>query len=115
MGSQEFAQAVRGSGAEPISTTSESSFETDNYGNGQGFDKDGSAYPYTIDPTFDIQVVHITQADNITMKVTTIQGYTFDVPLAGGTGVIDHISMDKVEFTDPNNTGARISGFVGGE
>jgi hypothetical protein len=116
MGSQEFATPVRGSGSTPIQTNAQGAIETDNYRQGGGFDFDGSAYPYTVDPTdFDIQVIHITKASDIVLEITTLTGNTFDVPLAGGSGVIDWIEVDNFTLKDPNNTNARVAGSYGGE
>lgn len=115
MGTQEYARPVRGSEGRPIQTSADSAIETNNYREGGGIDLDGTTYPYTIDPTFDIEVLHITGAGDIDAEVTTISGSVFTIPLNGGTGVIDWVSMDSITFKDPNATGSAIKGSYAGD
>lgn len=99
----------------PVSVTTGGTVQTNNYSAAGGFDYDGSAYPYTVNPSETIQFLHITQAGDIVAHVTTVSGDTADIPLAGGSGVIDWLEIDSVEFRDPNGTTARIAGSWGGE
>jgi len=115
MGGKEYAQMVRGSGQEPISTTQENAFETDNYREGSGFDFDGSAYPYTIDPAEDIQELNITGAGDIDVEITTTSGTVFTLRLNGTVGSYDKWSIDQITFEDPRGTGAKLIGGWAGE
>ena len=116
MGSKEFAQAVRGSGAEPISTTAASAFEIDKYREGAVFDFDGSAYDYSVDPTETIQELLITVAPSSELDITTRSGTTIEgFPLNGATLALNTIEIDSVTFKDPNSTTARVAGMWVGE
>lgn len=115
MGSQQFSQPVRGSGGEPIQTTPSGSIQTDNYQAGDGFDYDGSAYPYTLNPAETIQELYLTEAGDVTATITTIQGDTFNLPLVGSIGSFEGWEIDTVEFTDPNGTAARLAGGWAGD
>jgi hypothetical protein len=88
--------------------------ETNNYTELTGFDNDGSAYPYTFDPGWIIQEIGVTQSANVDMVVTTIDGDQETIPLASRSATLDHLAVDKVEFQDPNNTGAAIGGWLAG-
>jgi phage baseplate assembly protein gpV len=115
MGVEQFSQVVAGSNGGPVATSTQGTVQTDNYGNGDAFDYDGSAYPYSIDPAETIQELTITAAGDIIVRITTVDGDTFDLPLAGSVGVWDKWSIDSVEFRDPNGTTARIAGGWAGE
>lgn len=119
MGTEEYARPVRGSGGRPIQTSSASAIETNNYKNGGGINLNpantGESYPLTIDPAFDIEVLHITGSGDIEAEITTVSGNIFTIPLNGGTGVIDWFSMDSITFKDPNATGAKLKGSYGGD
>lgn len=115
MGSKEFAQAVRGSGAEPINTSANSAIETDNYDTGEGFDFDGSDYPYTVDPSFTAEIMQLMETDDILIQITTVKGNTFDFKPVGGTGIVDWVSIDHIDIEDPEGTGARVVGVLGGD
>jgi hypothetical protein len=82
---------------------------------GAGFDYDGSGYPYSISPSQTIEVLHITSAGNIVAACTLESGATVSIPLAGGVGIIDWLSIDSIEFQDPNGTTARLAGAWAGE
>lgn len=115
MGSEQFSQAVRGSAGDPVGVSQQGSLETNDYDEGDGFDFDGSAYPYTINPSEVIHELVITSADNIDAEITTVSGTTFTLPLASSTGAFDRWNIDKVVFKDPNATTARIAGGWAGE
>lgn len=115
MGSEEFSRTVGGSGGASFATSANGSLESNNYLEGAGFDHDGTAYPYTLDPAFDVQELVIMDAGDIVAHITTANGTTFDLPLAGAVAALDHWEIDSVEFRDPNGTGARIAGGVAGE
>jgi hypothetical protein len=106
---------MRGSGSDPIQTTGRGSMETNNYSEGDAFDFDGSAYPYTVNPAFVIRELNITASDNVVARISTTSGTTFDFPLASRVGAWDHWDIDSVEFRDPDGTAARIAGGVAGE
>lgn len=116
MGSQEFSQSVRGSGAQPIQTTATSSLVTNNYDNGGSFSI--TSYPHTIDPTDSIEELIIMETGNdITLDVTTSQGNTITgIPLRGVSAAITAWDIDSITFNDPNGTGAGTYGaWAGGE
>lgn len=115
MASEQFSVPVRGAGAEPLATTTNGTVQTDNYQAGEAFDFDGSAYPYSLNPAETIQELLITDAADVIARITTIQGDTFDFPLAGTTGSFEGWEIDSVEFRDPNTTTARVSGGWAGE
>ncbi|ELZ94906.1 hypothetical protein C440_07517 [Haloferax mucosum ATCC BAA-1512] len=115
MGIKQFSQPVSGTGGQPVATNAAGTIETDNYAHGGGFDFDGSTYPYTLNPAETIQELVITIAGNITARITTTGGDTFDLKLAGGTGTFDKWEIDSVEFRDPNGTNSRIAGGWAGE
>lgn len=115
-GRSEFTRAVGGVGSDPVATSQAGAFETDNYEEGGGFDHDGSAYPYTVDPADQfIQELTITNAGDVDAVITTVSGTTFTLRLAGSVGVWDKWSIDSVTFEDPRGTGAPISGGWAGE
>ncbi|RYJ12748.1 hypothetical protein ELS19_01360 [Halogeometricum borinquense] len=114
MGVEQFSQTVRGTGG-TLSTNATGTVETDNYPNGDGFDYDGSAYPYTLNPAETIQELIITIAGDVNMEITTTGGDTFSVPLAGGTGAFEKWEIDSVTFRDPAGTTARLGGGWAGE
>lgn len=110
-------EVVRAAGrnGEAVATTVKGSIETDNYSRGEGFDFDGSAYPYSLDVGFGVEVLQITTAGDVVADVTTDTGDVVEVPLAGGSGVIDFLSISSVTFRDPNGTSARVAGLLGGD
>ena len=115
MGSQQFSTAVRGSAGDPINVSGTGSLETNDYDQGAAFDYDGSAYPYSLNPAETIDSLIITETGDIVARITTVSEAQFDLPLAGGSGVIDDYNIDTVEFRDPNGTTARIAGGWAGE
>lgn len=118
MGSEQFSQAVRGSGGRPIQTSAAGSIETDNYDHGDSFEFDGSAYPYTVEPADTdtiIQVAMLTISADVDMVVTTIEGDEFAVRLDGVVGSFSDWEIDALTFEDPRGTGATVAGAWAGE
>ena len=117
MPSEEFSTAVRGSGGQPIQTTASGHVQTDNYDYGDGFDFDGTNYPYTVQTDRIIQSLILTHvAEPTTMTVETIHGDVFDVYVPDGlTGSFSDWEIEAVTFYDPDGTGGRISGGWAGE
>jgi hypothetical protein len=115
MPSEQFSQAVRGSGAEPISTNTNGTVQTDNYQNGGTFEYDGSAYPYSLNPAETIQQLSFTESGGVYARITTIQGETFDLALNGTVGSWEGWEIDSVEFRDPDATAAALAGGWAGE
>jgi hypothetical protein len=115
--SEQFSQAVRGAGARPIATTAAGSIQTDNYPAGDGFEFDGSAYPYTFnaDNVDAIQDVMISEAGDVDMEIETIQGDTFTVRLAETVGRWEIWEIQSITFRDPRGTAAALYGAWGGE
>ncbi|RDZ65875.1 hypothetical protein C5B90_05865 [Haloferax sp. Atlit-12N] len=114
MGVDQFSQEVRGSGG-TLATSTQGTVETDNYAHGDGFDFDGSAYPYTLNPAETIQELVLTKTGNIDMEVTTTGGDTFTIPLAGNVGSFDKWEIDTVTFRDPDATASTLAGGWAGE
>ncbi|SFR37141.1 hypothetical protein SAMN04487947_0566 [Halogeometricum rufum] len=114
MGVEQFSQTVRGSGG-TLATNATGTMETDNYPNGGAFDEDGTTYPVSLNPAETIQELIITAAGDVMMEVHTSGGDVFTVPLAGGTGSFDKWEIDKVVFSDPKGTQARLGGGWAGE
>jgi phage baseplate assembly protein gpV len=115
MGSEQFSQAVRGSSAEPVGVAQTGSLETNDYDYGAGFDYDGTAYPYTVNPAETIHELVITSADDVVAEIHTNGGDVVDLPLAGTVGTFDRWNIDQVVFRDPEGTQARLAGGWAGE
>lgn len=115
MPAEQFSTPMRGSSGGVLATTAAGTMQTNNYGAGAGFDHDGSAYPYALNPAETIQELLITESADVVARITTIQGDTFDLPLAGAVGSFEGWEIDQVEFRDPNGTAARIAGGWSGE
>lgn len=115
MPAEQFSTPMRGSSGGTLATTSAGTMKTDNYGGGDGFDFDGSGYPYTLNPAETIQELLVTESADVVARITTIQGDTFDLPLVGAVGSFEGWEIDSVEFRDPNGTAARIAGGWSGE
>jgi hypothetical protein len=115
MPSEQFSQAVRGSSAEPVGVAQTGSLETNDYDYGDGFDFDGSAYPYQLNPAEVIHELIVTQAGDVDAEITTTGGDTFTLRLNGRTGAFDRWNIDSVTFQDPRATGASLSGGWAGE
>ena len=115
MASEQFSQAVRGSSAEPVSVGQTGSLETNDYDNGDAFDHDGSAYPYTVNPAATIHELILTEAGDVDATITTVGGDTFSLRLRGSTGVFNRWNIDEVTFEDPRGTAAAVSGGWAGE
>jgi hypothetical protein len=114
-GYQELGRKVAGSRGDTVRTSVDGSIETNNYSDALGFDYDGSAYPYTVNPSFQGEYVNLTSAGDVVITFTLVDGSTVDVPIAGATGDIPVLSHTEFEIKDPNSTNARIAGFVGGD
>jgi len=115
MASEQFSQAVRGSGGQPIATSTIGSIDTNDYASGDAADEDGSAFPYVINPAevikeFGLQSV----GDEIDMIVTTTGGDTFTVSVSTPS-VYNRWDIDSVELADPNGTNARVVWWWAGE
>lgn len=115
MGSEQFAQKVRGSSAEPVSVGQTGSLETNDYDHGDGFDFDGSAYPYSVNPAETIHELLLTEAGDIDATITTVGGDTFSVRMRGSTAAFDRWNIDEVTFQDPRGTASPVSGAWAGE
>jgi hypothetical protein len=125
MPSQEFAQPVRGSGSEPISTTQSGSFEVDNYTTGNSItirqsdwtdaDADG-IYTYVVDPDSVMQMlVFFEIPDPVRYKMTLKDGTTMNpTEPVGVNHTLDFLEIDKIEFQTPDRT-ASVKGMWGGE
>jgi len=115
MGSEQFSQAVRGSGGQPIATSAIGSIDTNDYPEGDSGDQNGSAYPYLINPAETIKEFAFAIVDaEISATITTTSGTSFSVPIASPT-VVDRWDIDSVELTDPNASGARVAWWWAGE
>jgi len=115
MPSEQFSQAVRGSGAEPIQTNSTGTMQTDNYQHGDAFSDDGTGYPVTINPAAVIQELILTKTGDIDAEIETIQGDTFQLRIAGTVGSWEGWEIDRVTFRDTRATGADLAGGWAGE
>ncbi|MFC7131655.1 MULTISPECIES: hypothetical protein [Salinibaculum] len=120
MGSEQFSQAVRGSGGVPIATNTNGTVETDNYSEGGVFaagGNSGNAYPLEVNPAETIQEIIVTQVgDAIVADYTTVSGTTLtDVPLNGRTLTQDTLELDSITLKDPDGTGALTEGWWIGE
>lgn len=115
MGSQEFAQAVRGSAGQPIKTSAGSAIETNNYDTAESFDYDGGDYPYTVDPPFTAEVLQFTETGDIVVTITTKTGDKADFLPKSGAGVIDYLSIDEIELKDPDGNNTPVSGILAGD
>jgi len=115
MASEQFSQAVRGSGGQPIATSAIGSIDTNDYQAGDAGDEDGSSYPYAINPAETIKefAFAIVNAE-IAAKITTIGGDVFTVPIASPT-VVDRWDIDSVELQDPKGKAARVAWWWAGE
>lgn len=97
-----------------VETTVSNIIETNNYVQGDDFEVDGSAYPYTYDPSFVVQEVLITESADVVMDVTTVDDNVISIPLKGALLVEDHLAIKQIEFRDPNGTAAPIAGSYHG-
>lgn len=114
-GRPEFVQGVGGVDSTQIDANISSTVETDNYHNGDGFDYDGSAYPYSVDPSETIHELVITDAGHVTAEIVTKTGDVVALPLAGNIGCWNHWAIDSITFKDPDGTNAPLSGGWAGE
>jgi len=89
--------------------------DTNHYDAGDAGDEDGSAFPYTIDPSETIkEFAFAIVGAEIAAKITTTGGDVFTVPIASPT-VVDRWDIDSVELQDPNGNAARIAWWWAGE
>jgi hypothetical protein len=115
MASEQFSQAVRGSGGQPIATSAIGSIDTNDYAEGDAGDEDGSSYPYSINPAETIkEFAFAIVGAEIEAVVTTTSGTSFTVPIASPT-VVDRWDIDSVELQDPSGNAARIAWWWAGE
>jgi hypothetical protein len=115
MASEQFSQAVRGSGGQPIQTSNIGSIDTNDYQAGDAGDEDGSAYPYSINPAETIkEFVFVVVGAEIEATVTTTGGDTFSFPVPSTMG-FDRWDIDSVELSDPNGSNARVAYWWVGE
>jgi len=91
---------------EIISTTEEQI----NNPNGNAGDEDGTAYPYSINPTATIHEFSVPiAAAEIAVEITTTGGDTFTVPVpSGGEAVFDRWQIDSVTISDPGGAAGRV-------
>jgi hypothetical protein len=114
-GYKELGRQVSGSSGEPVRTAVDGSIETNNYSDAIGFNFDGSTYPYTVNPSFQGEYLNLTEAGNVEIVFTLVNGTTITIPVRGATGDIPVLSHTEFTINDPNNTGSRIAGFVAGD
>jgi hypothetical protein len=101
----QFAQIVAGTVDAQTDTT---------YDQGDVLDVDGSAYPYSFDPSETIEELIIHEADDIEAEITTAGGATFTIPVSSGD-VFNRWAIDSVTFKDPNATSAALAASWAGE
>ena len=114
-GRPEFIQGIGGQTGPGVQTNESGSIETNNYTAATALEEDGSAYPYTLNPTTTGEVLWITSCGDVDATFTLKDGSTETVRLHGGEGVVDWWSFDSVEFTDPRSTSANLSVASGGD
>lgn len=115
MGSEQFSQAVRGSGGQPVATSAIGSLDTNDYPEGDASDEDGTTYPVTINPAETIKEIGFQIVDGeIAIDVTTVSGTTFTVPVASPS-VYDKWDIDEITLRDPDNNGGRVAWWWAGE
>jgi hypothetical protein len=113
MGSEQFSQAVRGSGGQPIQTSAIGSIDTNDYPEGDS--GDGSTFPVIINPPETIkELAFAIVSAEVSATITTVSGTTFDIPVASPV-VVDRWDIDEVEITDPNNNTPRVAWWWAGE
>jgi hypothetical protein len=85
------------------------------YPNGGVVNEDGSAYPYTLDPSETIEELIIQDVDpDVDVVITTTGGDTFTLPVSE-RGVFNRWQIETVEFKDPTGTAASVGAVWGGE
>jgi hypothetical protein len=85
------------------------------FAQGGSGDKDGSAYPYSVNPAETIgELAFPVVGAEIAATITTTGGATFTVPVASPT-VMDSWAIDSVSIEDPNNNAARVAWWWAGE
>jgi hypothetical protein len=107
MGRQQFTLPVKSSGT--LETQSETT-----YPQGGDFNKDGSAYPYTLNPAETIQELILTKIGDIELTVTTSGGDTIVVDV-DSAAVFNRWEIASVQFSDPNATSAQLAASWAGE
>lgn len=85
------------------------------YPSGDALNVNGSAYPYTLDPSETIEelLIHNVGA-TIDAEITTTGGSTFTIPI-DSPAVFNRWAVDKVVFRDPNGSSAQLSASWAGE
>lgn len=112
----EFIQGVGGSDGPGIETNESGSIETNNYTSATTLSEDGSAYPYSLAPSWDIQGLWFRNvAEGIEADVTFIDGSTDTWTFKGGSGFIGWWSIESIDFRDPSGTAASIEVTAGGD
>lgn len=118
MPSEQFAQAVRGSGTQPIQTNAQGTMETDNYGNGGDFaagGETGNTFPFPINPAALMQEVTFTEAGKHVAEFHLTGGDVVELRLEDAVGVWDKWETDKLVLRDPKGNGNLICGGWAGE
>lgn len=118
MGTQEFAQPVRGSGAQPVSTAVNGAIETNNYRNAEYVEYPASySYGDTVDPAFDVQeILAFRVADGKEVDMTLVDGETVeDVDPAGSEFTLNFLEVDSFTVKDAADSGGNTHLLVIGE
>jgi hypothetical protein len=115
MGIKQFNQSVTGQAGMPVQTAPNGTIQTDNYETATAFDKDGSSYNYSFNPSFTVQELVLTQSGDVDAEITTTSGDTFVLRTHGTTLTLDTVSIDSIVFKDPRGTSARLTGVIIGE
>lgn len=104
---------IRIDGSNERAVTVSANVQTDSYPRGDSFDT--SSYPVTIDPPETVQEVLLSIVNaELAVTITTTDGDTIVLPI-NSKSTIDSYDMDKVEITDPNNSGSRVAGGWAGK
>ncbi|MWG34157.1 hypothetical protein [Halomarina oriensis] len=109
MGSRQFQQTIRTDTDVSVNVNRATINEA------VGVEEDGSAYPYSVDPSGDIREIVVTDCGDVVMHCVGTGGTEWDVPLNGGTGSFDQWELERIEFRDPSGTGAALSAVVSHE
>lgn len=116
MGSEEFSRPVRGSGSDPVSTTQQGSFTTDNFPEGDSIDIDEYPAKFNADDDYDMDYIEefgiYSIGDDIEIDVTLDNGTEFTLKPHGANQVIECWEIESLEFTDPDDTGDETHGYI---
>ncbi|ELY69331.1 hypothetical protein [Natrinema versiforme] len=109
MVSEQFSQAVRGSGGDPIDVSSSTgSLETNEYGSATS--ASASAYPITVDPAWQIEeVMFFALPDDKEVTATLEDGSSTTFEPKGPDWVLNTLEIDVLEITDPENSEGETS------